>query len=96
MLSGGLAQPCSSARLTVHAVLACVRRCSADLKNLRHARSVPQIFRVRGAASDAREHSMYRKSVLTHSATMRQHPATYVGTRPVGGIHRGAMRKRCL
>ena len=62
MLSGGLAQPCSSARLTVHAVLACVRRCSADLENLRHAPSVPQIFQVRRQESKVLEQGMYRKS----------------------------------
>ena len=76
ILSGGLAQPCSSARLVVHALLEHLRLLPAELENLRHARSVPQIFLVRGAASDAREHSMYRKTDLEHSARKLQISAT--------------------
>ena len=82
MLSGSFAQPCSSARLTVHALLVAFRLLMSDLENLRHAPSVPQIFRVRGAASDAREHSVYRKTVLTRIEEKRQHLATYGWTRP--------------
>ena len=80
MLSGSLAQPCSLARLAVHALLEHLRLLPADLENLRHARSVPQIFRVRGAASDAREHIMYRKTDLTHNARKRQISASYAWT----------------
>ena len=76
LLSGSLAQPCSLARLAVHALLEHLRLLPADLENLRHTRSVPQIFRVRGAASDAREHSVYHKTDLTHSARKRQISAT--------------------
>ena len=82
MLSGSFAQPCSSARLTVHALLVAFRLLMSDLENLWHAPSVPQIFRVRGAASDAREHSVYRKTVLTRIEEKRQHLATYGWIRP--------------
>ena len=82
MLSGSLAQPCSLARLAAHALLEHLRLLPADLENLRHARSVPQIFRVRGAASDAREHSMYRKTVLTRIEGKRQHPVSLGWTWP--------------
>ena len=58
--------------LAVHAALSCVRGCSADLENLRHARSVPQIFRVSGAASDAREQRVFRKTDLEHAARKLQ------------------------
>ena len=49
-------------RLAVHVVLACVRRCSADLENLRASTSVPQIFQVRQQESKGLEQGAYRKS----------------------------------
>ena len=76
MLPGGLAQPCSLARLTVHALLARFRILLPDLENLRHARARAQIFQVRHAVSDAGERSMYRKTDLEHSARKSQIPAT--------------------
>ena len=77
MLSGSLAQPCSLARLTVHALLAHFRLLMSDLENLRHACARAQIFQVRQQDSKGIEHSMYRKTVLTHFEEKRQHPATY-------------------
>ena len=77
MLSGSLAQSCSLARLTVHALLAHFRLLMSDLENLRHACARAQIFQVRQQDSKGIEHSMYRKTVLTHFEEKRQHPATY-------------------
>ena len=62
MLSGSFAQPCSSARLTVHALLVAFRLLMSDLENLRHAPSVPQIFQVRRQESKVLEQGMYHKS----------------------------------
>ena len=77
MLPGGLAQPCSLARLTVHAaLLARFRILLPDLENLRHARARAQIFQVRHAVSDAGERSVYRKTDLEHSARKLQISAT--------------------
>ena len=54
---------CSELRVLYnHAVLACVRRCSADLENLRASTSVPQIFQVRQQESKGHEQGTYRKS----------------------------------
>ena len=72
MLSGSLAQPRSLARLEERTLLEHLRLLPADLENLRHAPSVPQIFRVRGAASDAREQRVFRKTDLEHSARKLQ------------------------
>jgi len=47
MLSAGLAQPCSPARLAVRTLLARFRLLLPDLENLRHAGARPQIFQVR-------------------------------------------------
>ena len=47
MLSGGLVQPCSLARLTVRTLLDAFRLLLPDLENLRHACARPQIFQVR-------------------------------------------------
>ena len=77
MLSGSLAQPCALARLTVHALLEHLRLLPADLENLRHACARAQIFQVRQQDSKGIEHSMYRKTVLTHFEEKRQHLATY-------------------
>ena len=77
MLSGSLAQSCSLARLTVHALLAHFRLLMSDLENLRHACARAQIFQVRQQDSKGIEHSMYRKTVLTHFEEKRQHLATY-------------------
>ena len=77
MLSGSLAQSCSLARLTVHALLAHFRLLMSDLENLRHACARAQIFQVRQQDSKGIEHSMYRKTVLTHFEEKRQHPAIH-------------------
>ena len=65
MLSAGLAQPCSLARHTVRTLLDAFRLLLPDLENLRHACARTQIFQVRRAASDAREHSVYHKTDLS-------------------------------
>ena len=49
----------------------------SDLENLRHACARAQIFQVRQQDSKGIDHSMYRKTVLTHFEEKRQHPATY-------------------
>ena len=67
MLSDGLAQICSLARLAVPALLALLRALLRDLENLSGAPPGAQIFQVRRAASDAREHSVYRKTDLESS-----------------------------
>ena len=77
MLSGGLAQPCSLARLAVHAVLDAFRVLLLDLENLSGNDARAQIFQVRQQDSKGIEHSVYRKTVLTHFEVKRQHPATY-------------------
>ena len=58
MFSRGMRQ----IRLPEHAALACVRRCSADLENLRASTSVPQIFQVRQQESKGIEQGAYRMS----------------------------------
>ena len=83
MLSDGLAQICSLARHAVPALLALLRALLRDLENLSGAPPGAQIFQVRRAASDAREHSVYRKTVLTRIEQKRQHRTTYGWTRPV-------------
>ena len=75
MLSGSLAQSCSLARLTVHALLAHFRLLMSDLENLRHACARAQIFQVRQQDSKGIEHSMYRKTVLTHFEEKRHSSA---------------------
>ena len=45
--------------------------------SVRHACARAQIFQVRQQDSKGIEHSMYRKTVLTHFEEKRQHPATY-------------------
>ena len=82
MLSDGLAQICSLARHAVPALLALLRALLRDLENLSGAPPGAQIFQVRRAASDAREHSVYRKTVLTRIEQKRQHRTTYGWTRP--------------
>ena len=78
MLSDGLAQLCSSARHAVHTLLEHLRVMLPDLENLRAVSHGPQIFR--GAASYARERSVYRKSDLRRIATHSQIPASYIWT----------------
>ena len=82
MLSDGLAQICALARHAVPALLALLRALLRDLENLSGAPPGAQIFQVRRAASDAREHSVYRKTVLTRIEQKRQHRTTYGWTRP--------------
>ena len=82
MLSDRLAQICALARHAVPALLALLRALLRDLENLSGAPPGAQIFQVRRAASDAREHSVYRKTVLTRIEQKRQHPTTYGWTRP--------------
>ena len=77
MLSGSFAQLCSSARLAVPALLALLRALLRDLENLSAVTHGAQIFQVRRAASDARERSVYRKTVLTRIDGKRQQLATY-------------------
>ena len=62
MLSGGLAQPCSLARLTVHALLARFRILLPDLENLSASINAAQIFHVWQQESKVIEQGMYRKS----------------------------------
>ena len=80
--AGSFAQLCSSARLAVPALLALLRALLRDLENLSAVTHGAQIFQVRRAASDARERSVYRKTVLTRIEEKRQHLATYGWTRP--------------
>ena len=86
MCTGRLAQLCASARLAVPALLALLRALLRDLKNLSAVTHGAQIFQVRRAASDARERSVYRKTVLTRIEEKRQHLATYGWTRPPGPL----------
>ena len=76
MLPGGLAQPCSLARLTVHALLARFRLLLPDLEKTSGTDPLAGLFQVRHAVSDAGERSMYRKTDLEHSARKSQIPAT--------------------
>ena len=62
MLSAGLAQPCSLARLAVHALLEQLRLLPADLENLRASTSVPQIYQVQQQESKGHEQGTYRMS----------------------------------
>ena len=80
--AGSFAQLCSSARLAVPALLALLRALLRDLENLSAVTHGAQIFQVRRAASDARERSVYHKTVLTRIEEKRQHLATYGWTRP--------------
>ena len=59
----------------------------SDLENLRHACARAQIFQVRQQDSKGIEHSMYRKTVLTHFEEKRQHPATYGWTYSRPGVN---------
>ena len=77
MLSGSFEQPCSLARLAVHALLDAFRLLLPDVENLSGNNARAQIFKVRQQDSKGIEHSVYRKTVLTHIARKRQHPATY-------------------
>ena len=81
MLSGSLAQSCSLARLTVHALLAHFRLLIDVGPGKSEARlcSRSDFHQVRQHHQDSKgiEHSMYRKTVLTHFEEKRQHPATY-------------------
>ena len=81
-LSGSSAQLSSSRQLATPRLLERFRLLLPDLENLRHACARPQIFQVRRAASDARERSVYRKTVLTRIEEKRQHLATYGWTYP--------------
>ena len=65
---GRLAQLCSSARLAVPALLALLRALLRALEKLSAVSHGAQIFQVRRAASDARERSVYRMTVLTRIA----------------------------
>ena len=76
MCTGRLAQLCASARLAVRALLALLRALLRDLENLSDVNHGAQIFQVRQAALDARERSVYRKTVLTRIEGKRQHPAS--------------------
>ena len=62
MLSGSLAQPCSLARLAVHAQLEAFRLLLPDVENLSGIDARAQIFQVRQQESKAGEQGMYRKS----------------------------------
>ena len=72
MLSGGLAQPCSLARLAVPALLERFRLLLPDLENPSGTDARAGVFQVRHAVSDAGERSVFRKSDLTRNATIRQ------------------------
>ena len=95
MLSAGLAQPCSPARLTVRTLLARFRLLLPDLEKTSGTVSAAGLFQVRQQESKAGEQGMYRKSDLTHSATKRQISATYIWTQsppgPTGVMDRGVM-----
>ena len=91
MLSGSLAQSCSLARLTVHALLAHFRLLMSDLENLRHACARAQIFQVRQQDSKGIEHSMYRKTVLTHFEEIKTSAPSHS---PIHGWNYSGMWKR--
>ena len=76
MLSGSFEQPCSLARLAVHALLDAFRLLLPDVENLSGIDARAQIFKVRQQDSKGIEHSVYRKTVLTHFEEKRQHPAS--------------------
>ena len=62
MLSAGLAQPCSPARLAVRTLLARFRLLLPDLENPSGTDARAGIFQVRHAVSDAGEHGVFRKT----------------------------------
>ena len=80
MLSGGLAQPCSLARLAVPALLERFRLLLPDLEKTSGTDPLAGLFQVRHAASHAGERSVYRKSDLTAFARNDQISASYVWT----------------
>ena len=85
MLSGGLAQPYSLARLPVRTLLDAFRLLLPDLEKTSGTDPLAGLFQVRHAASHAGERSVYRKSDLTAFATNDQISATYIWTQSVLG-----------
>ena len=83
MLSGSFEQPCSLARLAVHALLDAFRLLLPDVENLSGNDARAQIFKVRQQDSKGIEHSVYRKTDLEHSARKLQISATLAWTRSV-------------
>ena len=80
VLSGGLAELCSPARLAVRTLLARFRLLLPDLEKTSGTDPLAGLFQVRHAASHAGERSVYRKSDLTAFARNDQISATYIWT----------------
>ena len=76
MLSGGLAQLCSAARLAERSLLARFRLLLPDLENPSGTDARAGVFQVRHAVSDASESSVFRKSDLRRNASHSQISAT--------------------
>ena len=80
MLSGSFEQPCSLARLAVHAQLDAFRLLLPDVENLSGNDARAQIFKVRQQDSKGIEHSMYRKTDLEQNARKLQISGTLAWT----------------